>query len=347
MGPLTRPAWLAERPWLLVRAMSGRNALRRSSPGRALGVLLVLALAAPAVPAVTGARDASVLARLLAGHPLEAFAGAAVVFAALAARRKRRLAAERTRSWVAPLPVREAPLERAAAGALVWLAMLEWLLVAATAAARWPPAAAAPLLLVVAAGAVAGFWAGWFAPRARRQTAPPRSSRARNRTARPRWASRAALTPLGFWPVARMRWWSRPRVAARWMAPLLLAVPMGTAAQAVLASAVAWLAGLYLLLLTLAVVRTAFAASWWLAPTGIGWMRFGAALAGVALAEQAVICTLALAAGYALAGPGPLAAASAAALGFGLLSAFAGALAAALALRPGRIASSWLQRRAA
>jgi hypothetical protein len=50
------------------------------------------------------------------------------------------------------------------------------------------------------------------------------------------------------------------------------------------------------------VVRVAFAASWWLAPTSVGLFRFTAALSHRALAAQLITCALLVCAGDAIAG---------------------------------------------
>jgi hypothetical protein len=343
LSSMTVPAWLADRPSYLARLMMWRNVLRRSKLARSLGIGACAALVAPAVPAVMGWPAAGALARELATHPAIVFAVAAVLCAAVASRRRRRIARERAGDWVAALPVVEPPFERAAVAALASLGALEWMLAALMAAARSPARTVGASLLVAAAGAVAGFWAGWFVPRASRAQAL-RSRHAGHPRARARWATRAALTPLGFWALAETRWWGRPRISARWAALATLVLPMGTPGAAALGFAGACVLALYLVLLTLAVVRVTFAASWWLAPTGIGPARFTASAAGLALLAQAGICGLALCGCEMLGGPRALAVGAAMAAAGWLSSASLEALSGLAALRAGRIAASRLHR---
>ena len=338
---MTVPAWLAHRPSYLASLMTWRNVLRRSKAARWLGVVIAAACISPAVPAVVGCPVSAATARTLAGQPGVLFTATAVLFALFASHRRRRLARERTGYWLAALAIRESALERTAIAALAWLGALEWPLTALMVAARLPAQVERVPLLAVAAGALAGFWAGWFVPRANR-AARLRSTRAGRSRIRPRWATRPALTPLGFWAVAGTRWGGRPRVSARWAALVLLAVPMGVAGSVALGIAGAVVVGLYFVVLTSSVVRVAFAAAWWLAPTCLGPLRLAVSTAYLASLEQAGIGVLALCGCDVLGGPRALAAGGDA-VGLALLSSMLlEALAARLALREGRIVtSSW------
>jgi len=98
---------------------------------------------------------------------------------------------------------------------------------------------------------------------------------------RPRrtWASDPKLLPLAYWPTAQAKFWDRPKVRARTLILLLFALPLGVTGAVALAAAVVWLIVLHMVNLLLGLIRSAFAASWWLAPTAVGRLRFGAALA--------------------------------------------------------------------
>lgn len=342
---MTGLAGLTERPSSRARRLMWRNLLGRSRAARLLAAAAGGLLAASVSVALVGARPAAVVAYPIAAHPVIVFAVVAVLFAVFASRR-RRLATQGAPSWLAALPIRDPPLERAALDALALLAALAWALGAVTAAARVPGRVVEASLVVSAAGAVAGFWLGWFVPRARR-AAGRSASRSSGRRARAGWATHAALTPLGYWALGEARWRSRPGIMARWLAPVLLAIPMGSTGIVVIGAVAACLTGLNLVWDLLAIVRVAFAASWWLAPTGVGSVRFAAAGAHLALLRQAAICVLALAAVYVFWGARPLGIGAIVAGGWLVLNVVVGALAGAYALGSRSIAASRLQRRLA
>ncbi|MGH8149907.1 MAG: hypothetical protein ACRETB_08040 [Steroidobacteraceae bacterium] len=336
------PTWLARRPYSLALLLTWRNAWRRSRAVRAAGGVAVVALAGLACwPAAGTVGDT------LAENAPAVFAAAVILFAVLAARRRRRLGAERAGSWLAALPGVSPPIERAAVFALPALVALELLLgavlVAAQASRRLPIGAAGALLLVLAAGGVAGFWAGWFLWRPRRDRTPP-SRRAVTRRPRTGWASRPTLAPLGYWAAALTRWWLRPKISARWELLVLLALPMGISGAKALGAAGAGLVFLYLVSRLLAVIRVAFAASWWIAPTPIRALRFAVSVTGLALLQQAVICVLLLVAVDALGTTLALRPGIVAAIGWMLGCILVGGAACKYALRHRSLAASRLHR---
>jgi hypothetical protein len=334
--------WLVRRPYSLALLLTWRNAWRRS---RAVRVAAIVAVVVPA--GLTCWPAAGIVGAAIAANAPAVFGAGFVLFAVLAVRRRRRLEAERAGSWLGALPVVSPPIERAAVSALPALVALEWLLgavlVAGIVVGRLPPSTAGALLLVLAAGSVAGFWAGWFLWRPRRDPTPP-SRRAVTRRARAGWASRPMLAPLGYWAAALTRWWTRPKISARWELAVLLALPMGISGAKALGVAGAGLVFLYLVSRLLAIVRVAFAASWWLAPTPIRPLRFAVSVTGLSLLQQAVICVLLLFAVDALGTALALRLGIAAVIGWMLGCILAGGAACAYALRHRSLAASRLHR---
>ena len=229
--------------------------------------------------------------QFLARHSILAGLGAAVAFHALVARRAERIYAERVHSWLAALPVSLLPGSR-----ILIITILQLVLVLAGAtflalAAGVPAEGVRALDLAWALGAGLGGLVGWGGSRGASGTR--RDSRyATVRRVRGRWSSAPALTPLSYWAVAQARAFARPKVAARFLAFVLLAIPMDVSGAAALAVAAgAWL-GLNLLMLSAAVTRVAFQAAWWLAPTGMHSSRFAAAMTWRTIVQQAVTCVL-------------------------------------------------------
>ena len=114
--------------------------------------------------------------------------------------------------------------------------------------------------------------------------------------------SHAGVSPLGYWPVAQTKFRDRPKIRARSLVLILLGLPLDVPAAVALATAGLWLVTLHLINLLLSVIRVAFAASWWLAPTPIGAIRFAAAVSHRALAGQITTCALLVGSTYAIGG---------------------------------------------
>jgi len=301
--------WLCARPSLRAGWLQARNALRRWPLAGAAVVLCLVGLGlAGRISAVKRALEAT------SDGPLLVIALTATVFTAVTLRRRRRLASSRHRDWVAPLPSDLSLTTRAALAALPIWCGLALVVFAASMAAGLPlsvpgvlvPATlsgylvAVPIVVLMVAGA---------AHRERRRVRagrgsyePPQSRYARVRRVRPRWATRTQLLPLGYWPVARARFLNRPKKRARGLAFLLVGMPLDIPGAVALAAACAWLVTLHLIDLVLGVLRVAFAASWWLAPTPVGAVRFAAAVSHRALAGEIYTCALLSAAVYAIKG---------------------------------------------
>lgn len=291
-----------------------------------------------------------------AAAPILVTAASAVVFGTAALRRRRRLAIQRHRDWLAPLPS-DLPLTVRAASvpAVVWSGIALWVIAAAI-GARLAASAAAVLLAASAAGcglavvAVAIF--SGFASRSSRSRsdggvsrfAPPPSRYAIVRRPRRAWASRPRLLPLGYWAPALAKFWDRPKVRARSLVLLLLALPLEVTGAVALAAAALWLIVLHMVNLLLGVVRAAFAASGWLAPTPLRPLRFSVALSHRALMAEIASCALLVAMAYAVGGVPALARALPPAIGWIGAACAVSAIACGLALRTPSVANSVLHR---
>jgi hypothetical protein len=211
--------------------------------------------------------------------------------AAGTSRHKGRVQARLTGSWLAALPVKTPLLQEVSPLPLAVVAPV-LLAIGVALIGGLPQADARDTLLAFAGGAICGFIAGWHWRRTER-VATPGSWYASMRRVRGA-AMRPTLLPLGYWALARMRVWGRPQVTARQVLVVLLAVPMGAPAAQALAAVAATLIAWHLLALLAAVMRVAFAAAWWLAPTPIRVGRLTAALVQMAWLRQGAVCALAL-----------------------------------------------------
>ena len=274
-------------PLLRVAGLRWANLVRRHRAVLLIAAILSLILCIWLVQQPLTARAL----RLLARHSIMGGLGVAVAFQTLVARRSERIYAERAHSWLAALPVSLLPGWR-----IMLISSLQLLLVVAgvtllALGSGVPAGEARTLELACIVGASLGGLIGWAG--ARGASGTRRHSRyATVRKIRERWSDAPALTPLSYWSVAQARAFARPKVAARFLAFVLLAIPMGVSGAAALAVAAgAWL-GLNLLMLSAAATRVAFQAAWWLAPTGLRSPRFAAAMAWRTLLHQAVTCAL-------------------------------------------------------
>ena len=303
-------SWLDLRPRLRVTGLAWANLLHRwPLAGAALALLPIAMGVAAGASGLERSLDAA------AKVPLLVLGGTLVAFAAMIERIRRRLASNRHRDWLAALPSDLPLTARAAAlpGAL-WVGVA----VAATIAALFASdrlQAFATLIMASAAGLVAAIAtvAIGAAIGERRAARPSRSGRevkhvpapsryAFVRGVRASWATRAQLTPLGYWPVAQAKYSQRPKNQARSLVLLLLGLPLDVPGAVALAAAAVWLVTLHLVNLFLAVVRVALAASWWLAPTPVGAMRFAAAVCHRAMVGEIAGCAVLVALAEATAG---------------------------------------------
>ncbi len=233
------------------------------------------------------------LLRGCAVHPLLLAVLALALTAAGTSRHKRRVQGRLALSWLAALPI-ETPLLHEVARLPLAVGALVLAAIGVALSTGLPSADAGGVLLPLAIGAGIGFVTGWYWRRAERELGPG-SWYASVRRARA-GTLRASLRPLGYWALARTRVWGRPRVTARQVLVVLLGLPMATPGAQALAAVAATLIVWHLLALLAAVVRVAFAAAWWMAPTPTRLGRFTAALVHLAWLRQLAACVLALAA---------------------------------------------------
>jgi hypothetical protein len=276
------PGWLLARPLLLVSWLSLANACRRRRwllP--AAGVLAViacwLATRAQFGLALTSAAD----------HWETAFVVLCVQAIISTMRRRTGLHSGQQHSWLAALPVPASVGTRLALRSLAQLLALGVLLLIALTSGTISAASAGTLMLACAAAYAIGTLAGWFLWRVPVRRTPD-SHYAVVRGVRPKWASAPSLEPLSYWPVAQISVLMKPKVTARVLIVLLLGLPMGIHAGEALGLAAAWLALLYFSVVTLTLVRVAFTAARWLAPTSVDVRRFASSLGYRAILNQGV-----------------------------------------------------------
>jgi len=302
-------SWLDARPSVRVAWLAAGNALRRWPLAGlaalfAFGALVALGRVSAVARAIAAAAHAPGLVLPIC----------TLIAAVLVVRRRRRIARQAHRHWLGALASDVAPMVRAASGPVALGLVVALWLALASALTRLPVWMPARLIAVGFAGAVIGValaaalaaLLAWRARRARADRGMGRRSRY-SLSERPRagWATHAALSPLGGWPLAEARFGDRPNIRARSLLLLLLAVPMNEPVGHILGAVFAWLLMLHLLNLLRTMVRTAVPASWWLAPTSLGPVRFALALCWRALAASAAVCVVLIALTYALGGPAP------------------------------------------
>lgn len=292
--------WPDQQPSLRVCRLRFSNAIRRwpfVAPSVALTLLAMGALVrfSPVGHGVAAA----------ARHPIAALTITGLFFGMAIYRRRRRLGRNRHRDWLGSLPS-DLPLTiRASFGLLVGWACGAFALFTASTTARLPLMSAAILVLAAAGGLLAGA-AGValiLSLEGRRELrlnhaggsstqVMPASRYAAARRPRASWATSASLVPLGYWAMARAKFSERPKMRARTLVPLLLGLPLDAPAAVALAAAAVWLLTMHLVSIMVGLVRVAFAAALWLAPTKAGAARFTLAVSHRALASEIVTCAL-------------------------------------------------------
>jgi hypothetical protein len=284
------PRWMAARPHLASRLLLFGNAYRY----RRARTLLCAALIAAGGAGVAVLPPTGPILGWLGRNWAIAFVIATCVFALSAARGRQRAAFEATTSWLAALPTKSPVGTRViiatarSLAAIVAFTALAWIIGAIDRAAF------SRLAFAAAAGAIVGLLAGWRLPRA--GVGAPGFHYAIVRRARARWASAPSLSPLGNWPAAQGRIFSRPNKQAPILLLAMMAIPSGLhggPGQVALAVAGACMALFSVFSLSAAAVRVAFEAARWLAPTILGQWRFtGALIWRVALTQTAALAVL-------------------------------------------------------
>ncbi len=297
--PIIPGAWTDQQPSVRVCWLELHNAMRRWP---LLAPAFALSLAA--IGAFVGFSPVRVGVAEAANHPILVVAITGLLFAMMIQRRRRRLARNRHRDWLATLP-REFPLSaRAAYFPFLGWACAAFALFTAGIISRLAVVSAGKVVFASGVGLLAAVTAvaaaaalqrrpGLNQKRARRPSrfAPPPSRYAAVRKPRTGWATHASLVPLGYWPMAQAKFWERPKVRARALLPLLLSLPDVVGAAA-LAAVLVWLVTIHLGNLLVGVVRVAFAAACWLAPTPVGAAQFTFAVSHRALVGVIASCAL-------------------------------------------------------
>lgn len=280
------PRWAAARPHLSTRLLLWRNAYRYRR-GRMLAFAALIAAGCAAVVALP---PTGPILGWLGGNWAVTFVIATCAFALSTARRRQHAAIEATNSWLAALPPANPVRLQIVVATAGWLAAIVALAALVWAAGAIDRAVFSRFVFAAAAGTAVGLLAGWRLPRA--GIGAPGFHYAIVRRARERWASAPSLSPLGCWPAAQGRIFSRPKRAAPVVLLAMMAVPAGahgTPAGLALAVVGVCMASFSVISLSTATVRVAFEAARWLAPTTVGWWRFTGALIWRALLTQAMV----------------------------------------------------------
>lgn len=270
--PAHLPEWLRSRPFLLAGALRWRNIRRLHRLMLPLTVgALILAAGVLALPLAGHALE------IVARNPLAPFVSLGSLCAFLAARRKGHLHRSLVDSWLAPLGAAPSMLSRALLPPVLQLLLLGAGIAIPFMTGSLSPEAAMTLWALAGGAYVAGSAVGWFS-RLGKTVAAPDFHYVTVRKARMSWAQAPEMEPLSYWAVGQAQVYAKPKVAAKAMLLVLLAIPLGTGGE----KAVAIAAGVWVLLyvgaLMLAVVRVAFSAARWLGPTTVGYFRFARAV---------------------------------------------------------------------
>ncbi len=252
--------------------------------------------------------DGVVAATLLAwyGHRLLLAAVGAAVAALLVSRRRAASRAAALQSWLAALPVpmaamrfERAIIETSPASLITVLSAAGFAAAGAIIGDRSGVAMVqiAAVWLALSAGLAAGMLVGLLAPLPKDIQLPPGSRYVPHRRIAGRGAPAASFAALGHWPIRRVLASARPRVVARAVIPVLLAMPMGTsAATGLLVVGISAAVGALIQLLV-AIVSVGIASRRWLQPLPLPAVLLARHLLGRPLAA---IVALALTAAWLL-----------------------------------------------
>jgi len=278
------PRWLLARPYLHAGVLGWINRHRRNRlllPGIIIAVLAAGALLA--VPA------AGAVLEFLGQNPAIPFVLVGAGTAALTARRKTKLYQELSRSWLAPLAAPASIFER-----MVLPALLQLLLMTAAwdipyMAGSLSHEGVAYLGMAAAAGWLAGSVVGWFSAHDKTVGAP-NFHYVTIRKPRPDWATAPRLTPLSYWAVGQARVSAKPKLTAKALIFVLLALPMGIPGEKAIAIAAGTLVVWYLLALAVSAARVARSAAQWLSVTTVRYVSFTGSLGWGVLLVQIWTC---------------------------------------------------------
>src|SRR5581483_8672222 len=262
------PRWLRSRPFLLAGTLRWLNIHQRYRYLLPLTVVVLIAGAGVLASPATGHA-----LEVLAQNPLPPFVSLAAFCAVSSARRKGHLQRSVVDSWLASLAAPSSLLLRAVCPPVLQLLLLAAGIAISFVSGSLGRPAAIVLWVMVGIAYIAGSAVGWLS-RLDKSAAAPDFHYVTVRRSRASWARAPHLEPLSYWAVGQAQVYAKPKVTARAMLLVLLAIPMGTSGEnAVAVAAAAWVL-LYVGSLMLAVARVAFTAARWLAPTEIGYARF-------------------------------------------------------------------------
>jgi hypothetical protein len=266
------PRWMAAHPHLSSRLLAWTNAYRYRRWRTFFPALLVVV----GVGVVAALPPTGPILRWLGRNWAVTFVIVMSGFTLSTARRRQHVAIAAATSWLASLPTGVPVRTQVVVGTAEWLAALVGFATLVWLAGAIGPSDLTRFALAATAGTAVGLLAGWRLPRT--GIGAPGFHYAVVRRVRARWASAPSLSPLGNWPAAQGRIFSRPKKTAPILLLAMMAIPMGSPGQVALAVAGVCMALFSVLTLSVAAVRVAFHAARWLAPTTVGKWRFTAAL---------------------------------------------------------------------
>jgi hypothetical protein len=279
------PRWLLARPYLHAAALGWINLYRRNRaflPGVLLAVAALGALST--LPAVGAALE------FLGQNPVIPFVLVGAVTMVLTARRKARIYQELSASWLAPLAAPASIFERMILPAFLQLTLMTAVWDISYLAGRLSEVGAGYLGVASAAAWLVGSVVGWLAPRDKAAGAPD-FHYVTIRRPRPNWARAPHLSPLSYWAVGQARVSAKPKTTAKALIFVLLALPLNTGGEKVIAIAGGTLVVWHLLALAVSAARVAVSASRWLSVTTVRYAQFTWALGHRILGAQLWTCT--------------------------------------------------------
>lgn len=278
------PRWLLARPYLHATALGWINLHQRNRA--VLPGILMVALAVGAgltLPAV------GVALEFLGQSPAIPFVLVGAVTLVLTARRKAGIYQALLTSWLAPLAAPASIAERMILPALLQLLLWTAVWSIPYLAGSLSSVGAQSLAIAVAAAWSAGSVAGWFASHAKSAGAPDFHYVAIRRP-RPDWKTAPRLSPLSYWAVGQARVAAKPQTTAKALIFVLLALPLGTPGEKVIAIAGGTLVAWYLFALAVSAARVAVSAARWLSVTPVRYVEFTWALGHRVLGAQLWTC---------------------------------------------------------
>lgn len=279
------PRWMAARPYVASRLLLWRNAYRHRR-GR---MVLTAAVVAAGCAVLIVLPPTGPILQWLGQNWAVTFFVATCGFALSSARRSQRASSNAATSWLASLPTPSPVRMQMVVGTARQLAAILAFTALVQLTGALDRSASFRLAFAAAAGAIVGLLAGSRLRHA--GVAAPGFHYAIVRRARAGSARAPSLSPLGCWPAAQARIFSRPKRTAPVLFLALLAIPSGShgaPGQVALAVAGVCMALFSVFSLSAAAARVAFAAARWLAPTTIGRWRFAGALIWRVVLTQAV-----------------------------------------------------------